>query len=245
VHREKEFAEMLRYLETSASHIGKGIIDVLTNIKSTSWSRAQWGALSHGCGLATIAHVLDKRFRHVLVASTGGYADLHFWGSHVLTDPLLSSGQMTFVHDGGEAGRIEKTKFVVGFPQAMNSLHVCYKLGSEENCSRCMKCYRTMATLDLFNAKDKAPTFDWRQYRVKDLRNLLIIIETDRYYMTEIRNAAIEARRWDIVQAVRESLWLSNFLRPLALMIRKMKNRRYFRRLGIFLDWLLLSRLIQ
>jgi hypothetical protein len=244
VERQREFEVMRAYLEKSASRLGIQFVDISTNIKDTSWSKARWGKLAHGCGLATIAHLLDKRFSNMLVGSTGGYANLRPWGSHVLTDPLLSSGQMTFVHDGSEFSRIKKTQLVLHYPEAMEALHVCFRLASDKNCCRCMKCYRTMMTLDILNAKDKAPTFDWNLYKIGEIQNLLPRALVDYEYMCDIRLLAREHGRLEIAREITKSLNRSKFYNPIITRIWDWRTRPYFRRLGVFVDERLLSHLI-
>jgi hypothetical protein len=243
--REKEFEEMRRNLQVSADRMGKPLLDVLTNIRTTYWNKAAWGLLAHGCGLAAVAHVLDKRIGRALLATSGGYMDLYVWGTHVLTDPLLSSAQLSFCDDGEEFSRAQKTEFIAAFPEAMNALHVCYKLASEKNCSKCIKCYRTMMTLDVLGAKTKAPTFDWSLYKVRKVRNILLRHDTDRAYMKDIRKLAIEHRRRDIVLAINESFTLSKYLGPLVTLSEKIQNRRYLRSLGTLLHRCLTFNLIK
>jgi hypothetical protein len=245
VENFKEFEAMHRSLKKTASRLGKNSIDVLTNIRATAWNRASWGWLTYGCGLATIAHLFEKRFDHVLIASSGGYRHMYYRGSHVLTDPLLTSSRLKFVHDGAEATRVEKTQFIAHSPEAMDTLHVCYKLGSEKNCGRCSKCYRTMFTLDILGVLDKFKTFDLNRYNAGKTHNIVIKEEYDRIFMNEIKELARGLGRRDMVTIIDASFRRSNFFNPLITLAKKLRNRPWTRPAGAFMDKYLLSHLIQ
>ncbi len=239
------FEEMHRSLKATAQRLGKNSIDVLTNIRATAWKRAAWGWLAYGSGLATVAHLFEKRLANVLIASSGGYRGLYFRGSHVLTDPLLSSSQLQIVHDGAEATRIEKTQFIMNSPVVRESLHVCYKLGNDKNCSRCSKCYRTMLTLDIMGVLHEFKTFDLRFYRTTWSHNIVIKEEYDRIYMDEIKDLARAHGRRDIVSIINASIRRSLVFNPLITLSRKLKNRSWTRPFAWPLDKWLIAHLIQ
>ena len=128
------FARMRASLERAADLLGKPFIPVATNIRTTRWDRAKWGPLSHGCGLASVGLVLEARFATLLVGSTYGYADLQPWGSHPLTDPLLSTSSTRVVHDGAAYNRVQKTAFIACNDVVKHHLRVCWKQRSDGNC---------------------------------------------------------------------------------------------------------------
>jgi hypothetical protein len=63
-----------------------------------------------------------------------------------------------------------------------------------------------MVTLDLFNAKRDAVTFDWSQYTVQGISRNYIKLRGSASFYEEIYTAAMEQSRLDIARAVRQSL---------------------------------------
>src|SRR5690606_12755983 len=109
----------------ASGELNKNLICITTNIRETQWKYANWGEVSHGSGLASVAYVFEKRFRRVLIGSSYGYNNLHPWGSHPMTDPLLSSSNIKIVHDGGDYSRVMKTEFIAKSNVAREFLRVC------------------------------------------------------------------------------------------------------------------------
>ena len=63
-----------------------------------------------------------------------------------------------------------------------------------------------MVTLDLFNAKSDAVTFDWSQYTVQGISRNYIKLRASAFLYEEIYHAALEQGRLDIARAIRQSL---------------------------------------
>src|SRR5687768_3787749 len=89
--RGDAFARLRDRHQVIARELGKQLIDVATNLRSTRWSAAPWSILAHGAGLASVALSLECRFHTVYVAGSGSYRTVRPWGSHAVTDPLFSS----------------------------------------------------------------------------------------------------------------------------------------------------------
>lgn len=136
-------------VRAAAAELGKPLVEVETNLHDFSdHFRSPWGTTYHGAALAAVAHVLAPAFGEVLIGGTHTYADLFPWGSHPLTDPLLSSDRVRLVHDGGDADRVEKTVAVARSEVAMRHLRVCWEnRDGTYNCGRCRKCLRTQIAL--------------------------------------------------------------------------------------------------
>ena len=164
------FHRMRDLLRSASEKCGMSLIDVSTNIRETRWKQTDWGHLSHNCALAGVALALEKRCKRALIASSYGYGDLHPWGSHPLTDPLLSSSLTQIVHDGAAYNRVQKTEYVTNNETALGSLRVCWQDRSDKNCCKCSKCYRTMITLSLIGMLEKCTSFDAQAYNVKRIR---------------------------------------------------------------------------
>lgn len=108
--RPDEFSFMLESLQVAAIKLDKAIIDIGTNIRTTRWGEAHWGNLAHGCGLGSIGLALEPRFKKVMIGSGSGYVFLQPWGSHYVTDPLLSTSRLSVSHDGSAYDRSAKTE---------------------------------------------------------------------------------------------------------------------------------------
>lgn len=138
---------------------GLGVVEVETDVRAFLDAHVHWG-MAHGAALAAVGHLLGDQFTKVYIASSYHYADLFPWGSHPLLDPLWSSQALEFVHDGCEARRHEKVRFIADSEVAMHHLRVCWKNpGGAYNCGRCDKCLRTMINLETAGALTRCTTF--------------------------------------------------------------------------------------
>ena len=100
---------------------------------------------------ASCLMLFQGKFRAGLLASTEPYQALVTpWGTHPLTDPLLSSNSFEFIHDGADFTRTEKTAELANWPEALSRLRVCWYGPQNDpenrgrNCGRCEKCIRTI-----------------------------------------------------------------------------------------------------
>ena len=170
-------------------------LNVRTNLKYLLSINKFW--TSHACVLASTASLFRKICGGCLVGSSHSYLHLAPWGSHPLTDRLLSSNSFEIHHDMVFT-RIEKLEALSAWPEALANLKVCwegqYKFDSppDTNCCVCDKCVRTMLafralgreippsfpgelTLDKVRGLSKKP-FDWSRLM----------------FLTEVLNTAIK-----------------------------------------------------
>ncbi len=142
-----------------ATALGKGLVEIETDLRTHLDSHVEWG-VTHGAALAAVAHLLTGQFRQVYIASSYGYAELFPWGSHPLLDPLWSSESLDLVHDGCEATRLDKVRYLAGHDLALRHLRVCYENPNEAyNCGRCRKCLLTMTNLHIAGALSRCASF--------------------------------------------------------------------------------------
>ena len=134
---------------------GLSFINVRTNLKYLlSIKRFR---MSHACVIASVASLFRKRCGGCLVGSSHSYEHLAPWGSHPLTDRLLSSKSFGIHHDMVFT-RMEKLEALSAWPEALDNLKVCwegqYKFDTppDANCCVCDKCIRTMLA---FKALDR------------------------------------------------------------------------------------------
>jgi hypothetical protein len=162
--------------------------------------------MAHGCLLAAIAHLMEEQFDTYVIPATHHYGHLNPYGSHPLTDPLFSSKGLRIVHDGAAFDRVERTELVAGSSDALKVLHVCWQDFMLGNCSKCEKCVRTMATLDLVGARERARTFDWSIYSLAAVAAAWLPTESERGFFVEIVHAARARGDAALAQAAQTAL---------------------------------------
>ncbi|GLX78204.1 hypothetical protein tinsulaeT_15440 [Thalassotalea insulae] len=91
------------------------------------------------------ALVLAYGLETLYIPASHNIDELFPWGSHLLTDPLLSNGFTQVIHHGAVA-RTEKTAGIAENKDALDSIRICNS-SEEFNCGECEKCLRTMFAL--------------------------------------------------------------------------------------------------
>lgn len=79
----------------------------------------------------------------------------------------LSSETLDCISTGSQLSRVEKTRLIAGYDMSYRFLNVCVDPSAEgRNCSVCIKCCRTLLTLDLLGVAEKySEVFDLRRFR--------------------------------------------------------------------------------
>jgi hypothetical protein len=238
--REVDLAK--QHLEQVATAHGKTLIAVDTNLRELDSAYNNNWLLFYGCALGTVGHLLDRRYREVICASEQSYANLNVTGSHPVSDSLLASRHLRFVHDGASFTRVEKTLAVGEAGAPLKLLRVCWESRRHDNCSRCSKCLRTMVTLDIAGYRDQARCFDWSDYRVDKLGGIFLYNRGQTLFFEEILAEAQRRGRQDVVDVVSRIIRLSvrtraitDWVRHAPLLwrweyhVRELLLRRYFR----------------
>jgi hypothetical protein len=239
-----EFHSLRNELVRATSGLGAEFLEVGTNLQQTKWfTKADWGRVAHGSVLASIGHALSGRYSRLLIPSTHRYDDPVRWGSHPVTDPLLSSSSTRIIHDGGGFSRVEKTEALLKSEAALNSLQVCWETHAYRNCEACSKCYRTMTTLFLLGALDRCPRFRARTIDTKKLAKIFAQDDSDRAFLREVHALAVCRGHHDIARAIdrsfKHSLRLERGLR-LAQRLVRLATPKWQRRLDWRIERLLL-----
>lgn len=198
----KAFDRKLKTLSEITAEFGKGLIPVVTNLKQTRLRKMDWEMRMHGLALGAIGLLLDARFKDILISSTQDPGDTSPWGSHPLTDPLMSSSRMQFIHYGASFDRFAKIEWITKSNLALKHLHVCYKRGSDENCGVCGKCYRTMLAFDLLGVRKKAASFPKDNLSLEYLSSLPVWDNITLWRYQYLKKAALEKSRPDIAAAI-------------------------------------------
>lgn len=128
-----------------------------------------------GGQLAAYANLFPHVFRKLYIASSNPYEILQGVSSNPLIDPAWSSRNIEIVHDGAEADRTEKVRYILQHePTALDTIGVCHNLHSDgRNCGRCEKCIRTMIAFRLAGVADHHP-FE-NPLEPKTIRGLAIV----------------------------------------------------------------------
>ncbi|GIK98516.1 MAG: hypothetical protein BroJett029_27250 [Alphaproteobacteria bacterium] len=199
-----------------AESFGKRLVPIATNLRYSSQKVFTPYSdpflmihLAHGAALAAIGHLLGGRYSEIIIAATQDYARLEPWGSHPFTDPLFGARRLRVTHDGAAFNRVERTLLVAGSDAALAALQVCWRDRKDGNCSRCRKCLRTMATLDLVGAKERAVTFDWTGYDMETLSKVWLHDSKEVDYFLDIAEAARSKGRDGIEAAAMRSIRFS------------------------------------
>lgn len=130
----------------AASHFGKRLIVVRTNLHYEQPSVPGGWGMYWGAALAAVAYALAPNHEKIYIASSFAYADLHPDGSHPLLDPLWSTESLQVVHDSSDT-RMNKLRVIIQYPEALSRLRVCWENHGNYNCGVCEKCIRTMLAL--------------------------------------------------------------------------------------------------
>jgi hypothetical protein len=115
---------------------------VTTNLRHVkqNWTHSSIASLAAILGLFRGTH------GRALLAIGFTPAEARAWWPQDETDPpLVSSSAFPIVADGWEADRFEKMAALVGWPEALANLRICYKPGVwDRNCGHCFKCLTGM-----------------------------------------------------------------------------------------------------
>jgi hypothetical protein len=230
----QEFERLRARLAPAADAIGKELVPVATNLREMRFREARWGNLSHGGALASVGLALGPRFRSLHIAASHAYRPFHEWGSHPDTDPLLSTSATRIVHQGAGVLRSRKMEYIAKFDQAMRALHVCYAIGTADNCCNCRKCYLAMLTLEVMGVLPRCATM---RSTIDLARVEKIYLKSDAYIRLygEIDVLARRAGRADISEAIRKCISRTRRLRRQLQAVDWMSTKRGLWRVAHFL----------
>lgn len=196
----KTFSEFAKHHNKQLLIVRTNFRHVFPNFNSTIQHAAIFTAQILAFGLEKLyipaSHCLDELFP---------------WGSHLLTDHLLSNG-ITAVEHHGATARTQKTQFIARNQSALDSLRVC-NASEQFNCGRCEKCLRTMFVLELLGKQsaclpklaDSHSSFDkLRIYKPNQL-----VFWRDNYELAQhTQNAYLAKRSKAIVRGYQWRTWL-------------------------------------
>lgn len=151
--------------------LGVELVTVRTNLRAFRVAGAGPSGVFHSFGTALTASALalSRAFGRFYLAGANGYGKVATEGSHPITDHLLATESFHTIYDGGGAPtRFGKIAVVAAWPDALARLRVCsntnwrnvdVERGVVDNCGACVKCARTMTSLEILSARTTFPIF--------------------------------------------------------------------------------------
>jgi hypothetical protein len=204
----ERYPPILASAQRVARELNKTVLSVSTNLREVGDRLVDWPLIHHGAGLASVVLAAGPVFSRALIAASGTYAELHVCGTHPLLDPLWSTENVTFLHDGLEADRLQKIRAIARSPLLLDTVRVCIAddAPGAYNCGRCEKCLRTMVGLHIAGALDRAGAFP-NNLNLDLLRNLHLKYRTQlAYWQQLVRHLGDSARDREIKQAITGAL---------------------------------------
>ncbi|MEH6996268.1 hypothetical protein V7075_26785 [Neobacillus drentensis] len=146
--QDKLFRARVAWAKACAEELGKELIVVDSNINDVlkmSFVR------THTLRNISTLLVFQKLFHIYYYSSTFQTLYTKFNNDSasydVISLPLLSTENVTFYSSGNNYTRVQKTQMVSNFDLSYKYLNVC--LTRIHNCGRCLKCKRTLLTMDI------------------------------------------------------------------------------------------------
>ena len=157
---ETRFPPLLNAVNHVAAALNKAVLPVTTNLREFSDRVVDWVRAYHGPALASVVLALGGAIRKAHISASSTYANLAPHGTHPLVDPLWGTEGTSLVHDGLEATRLEKIRFLASSPVLLANLRVCAtgEITDVYNCGRCEKCLRTMIGLQVAGLLEQCRT---------------------------------------------------------------------------------------
>ena len=182
---ENLFRKRYKRLALVAERLGLPFVMINSNLDAF-YGRSFGFQQTHTLRNASVALLLQGGLGRYMYASAFSYA-YAFVGPtssmaycDTITLPLLSTEILEASSVGSEYTRVEKVLRVAEIPDSYDTIDVCVNAnyaGEYINCSRCWKCMRTLATLEIAGFIERySPSFDLSYYwhrRSEYFRDLL------------------------------------------------------------------------
>lgn len=194
-----------RYAEL-AGKLNKRLITVATNLRETHLRTLGWAEELNANALGSVGLLLEPRLSKLFVSAHSGYEQLRPWGSHPLTDPLISTSRTQCVHHGCGFERFDKVAYIAESPLALENLRVCWRGRDDQNCGVCPKCLRTQAMLEVLGRRAQATTFPPAAFSLRRLRRVRPENQINLQIMENIAREARQRGRGEVAQAMKAAM---------------------------------------
>jgi hypothetical protein len=194
---DRRFPPLMQSMQHLAGELSKAPLVVTTNLREVSDRIVDWVQAYHGAALASIVLALRGAFCKVHIAAGQTFANLVPRGSHPLLDPLWSTEEISFVHDGLEATRQQKITYLGHCPMLVSNLRVCAISEDSEvyNCGECEKCLRTMIGLHIAGLLShcQALPHEIDPERIRSIRTKnTVVLDTFRQFAKDLGESATD-----------------------------------------------------
>jgi hypothetical protein len=205
------YARLRQRYALVAAEFGVDLIDAQTNFRSGSLGKLSWPDLTHAACLAACASSLGAEAGCLLIPSGAPYRSvMRPWGSTPLTDPLFSSSRLRVEHDGAQLSRPEKIEYLSTDSVVRAQLRVCWRSGTDQNCGRCAKCFRTMAVLDAIGQLEAFSAFPRDTYSNAMLAKVYCGSPSEYLQLRLVHGMALSRGREDLARAVSRAIGRSD-----------------------------------
>ncbi len=222
--KRESFDRVQARLQAAADALGKVLIPSATNLLHTRLGATDLSYMSQGSMMGSVPLALERRFARILIPSSIDLDWKEAWGTHPITDAMLSTSATIVAEDGLAARRIEKTSFVAGSDVALSSLRVCLFTGDETNCMRCEKCLRAAIALEALGVLARAPAFGTAKLDVRRVARMPIGDPDVRHYYAELIPYCRERGRSDLADAIARSLLRARLHDPFRSIVRRLRK---------------------
>ena len=224
MHAKREsFERVHAKLRAAADALGKVLIPTATNLLQTRLGATDLATMSQGSMMGAVPLALERRYARILIPSS---IDLNWkaaWGTHPITDAMLSTSATIVTEDGLATRRMDKTEFVARSDIALSTLRVCLFTGNETNCMRCEKCLRAAIALEAMGVLGRAPAFGTTKLDVRRVARMPIGDPDVRHYYEELIPFCRERGRDDLADAVARSLARARRHDPFRPLVRRLR----------------------
>jgi hypothetical protein len=217
LHDETTFDKASEMYDRELRALGVELLTARTNVRhfvdALPWQ------LTHGTALGSVALMLDRLLGLFYIPASFHYTELTPWGSHPVSDPLMSTDRLLLIHDGC-LSRTDKIARVAEHAPARGWLRVCWeKPNASQNCCQCYNCLLTMASLEIAGALSECSTFPEPLSRSRVRRMLLP--KEELLYTRKLAERAMAAGRPDLAEDL-QTAWRSNHR---ALTVSRIRRR--------------------
>lgn len=143
----------------------------------------------------------------------------------LLSLPCFSTKNLRIYSEGATKTRIEKTKDIADNPIVQKYLHVCCTNGN--NCNWCLKCKRTILTLDaLGKLNDFRDVFNIEYYK-KNKQEYLKWLYKEHIFDGKMHDAIYEYYKKEINMFIKLEYWMNYYFRYLFKVYKNNGHRVY------------------
>lgn len=204
------FEAYARRMEQLGELAGFTPIPIYTNVRTLYEDFQTWADVGFGAGIVSAALAMPRRIRQVWLASEGAGLDPPPGGSHPLLDHHFSTSAVEIHHGQAATTRLEKTRLVADWPDALPFLRSCFQIELPRehriNCGACEKCVRTMVALVALGRLEEVGTFPHDDVTAEMLSSVRIRSTHDLIYYSECI-APLERRgRDDLARPLRSRI---------------------------------------